>query len=142
MTARLCAFLMPAVLMACAGSPETTPFIPRSDYPVDPWVKGYAQEDDCLGGEKLAAANFKLPDYPSRAWTGGRQGWTIVQLDVDAAGHTQNVKIQRAVPFGRMFETPSREAVEAWTFQPPAGGPLTACRVLIRYRLGTVSLGG
>ncbi len=115
--------------------------MPRSDYPVDPWVKSYAQEHDCLGGEKLAALQFDLPDYPRRAYTGGRQGWTIVQLDVDAAGQTQNVKIQRAVPYGGLFETPSRKAVENWVFRPPAGGPLQNCRVLISYRMGKVYLG-
>ena len=131
-----------AMLSGCASSGEPEPFMPRSDYPIDPWVKGYAQEDDCLGGEKLAAVKFDLPDYPRRAFKGGRQGWTIVQLDVDAAGQTQNVKIQRAVPFGGLFENPSKAAVENWVFKAPAGGPLNNCRVLIRYRMGKVSLGG
>lgn len=130
------------LLSACASSANTGAFIPRSDYPVDPWVKGYASEDDCFGGEKLAALKFDLPDYPRRAFKGGRQGWTIVQLDVSASGETQNVKIQRAVPEGGMFENPSREAVQNWKFEAPADGPLTACRVLIRYRFGKVSLGG
>ena len=130
------------LLSACASPGNNEAFIPRSDYPVDPWVKGYASEDDCFGGEKLAALQFDLPDYPRRAFKGGRQGWTIVQLDVDAAGETQNVKVQRAVPEGGMFENPSREAVENWKFAVPADGPLTACRVLIRYRFGKVSLGG
>ncbi len=129
------------ILSACATS-EPAPFMPRSDYPVDPWVKGYAQETDCLGGEKLAAINIDLPAYPKRAFKGGRQGWTIVQLDVDADGNTQNVTVQRAVPGGGMFATPSEKAVEKWRFQAPKSGPLRACRVLIRYRMGLVTLGG
>jgi TonB family protein len=115
--------------------------MPRSDYPPDPWVKGYAQESDCLGGEKLAAIKLDLPQYPNRAFKGGRQGWTIVRLDVGADGNTQNVAIERAVPHGGMFEKPSLRAVKNWTFAPPKTGPLTACRVLIQYRLGAVTLG-
>ena len=135
-------FIAAALMMSACASAEPPAFMPRSDYPVDPWVKGYADESDCLGGEKLAAVNIALPEYPRRAFKGGRQGWTIVQLDVDAAGNTQNVNIQRAVPYGAMFEIPSRKAVENWQFEAPAGGALKNCRVLIRYRLGTVSLGG
>lgn len=142
MIARIFIAAITLIAAGCASSGEPAPFLPRSDYPVDPWVKGYAQADDCLGGEKLAAINVDLPNYPRRALKGGRQGWTIVQLDVDATGQTQNVKIQRAVPYGGLFETPSRKAVEDWTFAAPKPGPLTACRVLIRYRLGKVSLGG
>ena len=135
-------FCMALLLSACASNGEQQPFMPRSDYPVDAWVKGYAQEDDCLGGEKLAAIKFDLPEYPRRAYKNGRQGWTLGQLDVDAGGQTQNVKIQRAVPYGGLFENPSRAAVENWVFKAPAGGPLENCRVLIRYRMGKVSLGG
>jgi len=83
-------FCMALLLSACASNGEQQPFMPRSDYPVDAWVKGYAQEDDCLGGEKLAAIKFDLPEYPRRAYKNGRQGWTLVQLDVDAGGQTQN----------------------------------------------------
>jgi len=59
-------------------------FTPRSAYPPDPWVKGYSNPDDCLGGEKLAAINFELPKYPKRSFNSGRQGWVIVKLDVTA----------------------------------------------------------
>lgn len=128
-----------SLVIGCASTPDV--FTPRSDYPPDPWVKGYAQPDDCLGGEKLAALSLDLPDYPRRAFNGGRQGWTIVRLDVNAQGQTENVQIDRAVPYGGLFETPSRKAVESWSFAPPQDGKLVACRVLIRYRLGEVTLG-
>ena len=133
--------ILSALIVSSCATANDGVFLPKSDYPPDPWVKGYAQEDDCLGGEKLAAIDFALPQYPKRAFKSGRQGWTIVRLDVDADGVTQNVSIDRAVPYGGLFEKPSREAVKAWLFEPPQDGALTACRVLIRYRLGQVSLG-
>lgn len=133
--------LVSALQMASCATTSDAPFIPTSDYPPDPWVKGYAKTEDCLGGEKLAALSFELPAYPKRAFARGRQGWTLVVLDVDAQGQTHNVSIDRAVPYGGLFETPSRKAVQAWVFAPPKDGPLTACRVLIQYKLGKVSLG-
>jgi TonB family protein len=127
------------LMAACASSGEKA-FIPKSQYPPDPWVKGYSNPDDCLGGEKLAAIDFDLPKYPSRAFRSGRQGWVIVRLDVSAAGETENVTVERALP-DYVFPKNAREAVERWRFQPPAGGALQNCRVLLRYRFGTVSLG-
>ena len=122
---------------ACATSDT---FNPKSQYPPDPWVKGYSNPNDCLGGEKLAALEFDLPDYPRRAFNSGRQGWVIVRLDVDAAGQTQNVDIERAIP-DALFPGNARDAVKQWRFEPPKDGALENCRVLIRYRFGTVSLG-
>jgi len=122
---------------ACATK---TVFVPKSSYPTDPWVKGYTAEDDCLGGEKLAAIEFDLPEYPRGSFNSGRQGWTIVRLDVNAQGQTENVEIDRSLPEG-LFDGASISAVKAWRFAPPAGGPLFNCRVLLRYRGGTVSLG-
>ncbi|WP_189586128.1 energy transducer TonB [Litorimonas cladophorae] len=127
-----------SVFISSCGS--TTTFNPRSAYPPDPWVKGYSNPDDCIGGEKLAAIEFDLPSYPKSAFRNGQQGWAIIRLNVDAAGLTQNVKVERSVPSG-VFETASRKAVEAWRFQPPAK-PLSDCRVLLRYRAGEASLGG
>lgn len=123
-------------LSACASKP----FYPKSDYPPDPWVKGYADPDDCIGGEKLAAIDFALPDYPGKAYRTGRQGWVILRLDVDASGQTQNVRVERALPDG-LFSDNAKSAAKKWLFQPPKP-PLNNCRVLIRYQLGKVSLGG
>lgn len=125
-------------LSACASQKEY--FVPKSSYPVDPWVKGYSNPDDCLGGEKLAAREFFLPDYPKGAYNSGRQGWVILRLDVSASGETENVDIERSVPGGK-FDRAARRAVEDWTFQPPVDGPMQNCRVLIRFKLGAVSLG-
>jgi len=124
------------VLSACTSS---KPFMPKSDYPPDPWVKGYAHPDDCLGGEKLAARRFALPDYSRKAYRKGRQGWVILRLDVNAAGETENVAIERSVP--SQFGKTARRAAENWLFEPPRDGPLGNCRVLIRFRLGQVTLG-
>jgi len=128
-------------LILLAGCKTKQYFDPKSEYPVDPWVKGYSNPDDCLGGEQLAARNFFLPEYPRRAFNSGRQGWVIVKLDVTAAGETENVDVERSVPVGT-FDGAARGAVEDWQFQPPADGPMTSCRVLIRFKLGGVSLGG
>jgi TonB family protein len=125
-----------ASLSACASKP----FKPKSYYPPDPWVKGYADPDDCIGGEKLAAINFDLPKYPRRAFRTGRQGWVILRLDIDADGSTDNVSVERALP-GGMFESATKKAARKWLFHPPKE-PLDKCRVLIRYQLGAVSLGG
>ncbi len=124
------------LLTACSSKP----FYPKSEYPSDPWVKGFANPDDCIGGEKLAAINLQLPKYPRRAFRTGRQGWVILRLDIDASGQTQNVRSERALPDG-MFVNASKKAAKKWLFQPPQA-PLDNCRVLIRYQLGAVSLGG
>ncbi|NNC38228.1 MAG: energy transducer TonB [Acidimicrobiales bacterium] len=126
------------LLSACASN---KPFMPKSDYPPDPWVKGYTDPDDCLGGEQLAARRFELPAYPGRAFRSGRQGWVLLRLDVDAQGETQNVTVERAVP-DRLFGGSARKAAEDWQFEPPKDGSMQNCRVLLRYRLGAVSLGG
>jgi len=135
------------VLLMCVGASllwgcqTSQAFNPRGDYPPDPWVKGYSNPDDCLGGEALAALKFELPEYPRKAFNSGRQGWTIIKLDVDASGETQNVSIERSVP-DRFFPGPSLRAVQDWKFEPPKKEPLENCRVLIRYQFGKVSLGG
>lgn len=126
-----------AAVSACATKDT---FNPKSGYPPDPWVKGYSNPDDCIGGEQLAAVNFELPDYPKRAFNTGRQGWVIIRLDVDARGQTQNIEVERSVPAG-LFDNTSRKAVDDWTFRPPKSGALTNCRILLRYRFGSVSLG-
>lgn len=124
-------------LSACASDAA---FIPRSVYPTDPWVKGYTNDNDCIGGDQLAAVKFDMPSYPRSAYRDGQQGWVIVRLDVDADGLTQNVAVERAVPSDR-FSRSAVKAVKTWEFRPPANGGLKDCRVLLRYRLGAVTLG-
>jgi TonB family protein len=102
-------------------------------------VKGYSDPDDCIGGEQLAAVSIVLPAYPKSAFRNGRQGWTIIRLDVDSRGATKNVRVERSVPSGT-FDNASLKAVEAWQFRPPKT-PLSDCRILLRYRSGDVSLG-
>ena len=123
-----------------AGCSTADSFHPKSQYPPDPWVKGYSNPDDCLGGEKLAALSFDLPAYPRRSFNSGRQGWVIMRLDVNAKGETENVIAERSVPEG-LFESVSIDAVKNWRFEPPVDGALRNCRVLLRYKFGSVSLG-
>ena len=130
-------YLSAIVLQACASSAPT--FNPRSQYPPDPWVKGYANPEDCLGGETLAARNIPLPDYPKNALRRGNQGWVIVKLDVSPNGRVENVEAEKSVP-RNVFEKHTLRQLETWRFDPPKSGGLVNCRVLIRYRLGIVSL--
>lgn len=125
-----------AGLSACGS---TSVFTPRSAYPPDPWVKGYSDPDDCIGGEALAAVKFDMPAYPKSAFRNGRQGWTIMRLDVGPDGATENVRVERSVPSGT-FDNASLKAVRDWQFRPPKA-PLSNCRVLLRYRAGEASLG-
>ena len=77
--------LICAAFLSACGSTDV--FTPKSSYPPDPWVKGYSNPDDCIGGEKLAAIKFELPTYPNRAFRGGQQGWTIVRLNAVSYTH-------------------------------------------------------
>ena len=131
-------WLICALALTACGS--TSVFSPRSAYPADPWVKGYSDPDDCIGGEALAAIKFDMPSYPKRAFRNGLQGWTIVRLDVTANGETDNVRIERSVPSGP-FDKASVSAVMEWQFRPPEA-PLVDCRILLRYQSGQASLGG
>ena len=135
---RTALLLIYAVSLSGCATKKT--FNPKSQYPPDPWVKGYSNPDDCLGGESLAAIDFDLPKYPRRAFNSGRQGWVIIKLNVAATGETENVEVERAVP-DALFPAGARSAVDAWKFEPPRNGALQNCRVLIRYRFGKVSLG-
>lgn len=132
-------FICAALTLASCATKDA--FTPKSYYPPDPWVKGYSNPDDCIGGEKLAARKFELPEYPKRSFNTGRQGWVIMRLDVNAAGITENVDVERSVPDG-LFEAVSRSAVRDWRFEPPKDGALENCRVLLRFRAGEVTLGG
>jgi len=129
-----------AALLALSACKTSETFNPKGQYPPDPWVKGYSDPQDCIGGEKLAAIELDLPEYPRRAFNTGRQGWVIVRLDVNESGETENVDIERAIP-DRLFSGNAREAVKAWRFEPPKEGALRDCRVLLRYRFGAVYLG-
>jgi len=105
------AFVLAAgVLWGCASAPTT--FKPRSQYPPDPWVKGYANPDDCLGGELLAARS---------------------------TGNVENVSTERSVPEG-VFEKHTERVLKDWAFAPPKSEGLQNCRILIRYRVGIVSI--
>jgi len=126
-------------IVMLGGCGSTTVFTPKSAYPPDPWVKGYSDPNDCIGGEQLAAVTFDLPAYPKGEFRSGQQGWTIIRLDVSSDGTTENVRVERSVPRGQ-FDRNSIKAVEAWVFRPPAE-PLKNCRVLLRYRGGETSLG-
>lgn len=135
---RLYACLFAVFLFGCSTNGV---FMPRSEYPPDPYVKGYAEPDDCVGGEALAAIDLTLPDYPGRAYRTGRQGWVLLRLDVGEDGNVSSVEAERALPEG-LFASSAVKAAKRWRFEPPANGGLSDCRVLIRYRLGEVSLGG
>ena len=122
---------------SCASSDPQ--FKARSQYPPDPWVKGRANADDCIGGEELAARHIPLPDYPKKALRRGNQGWVIVKLDVASDGSVENVEADKSIP-ENVFERHTLKTLKTWKFDPPRQDGLQNCRVLIRYRLGVVSL--
>lgn len=130
-----------AFCVLLSGCASTDVFRPQSQYPPDPYVKGYADPDDCIGGEALAAISLEIPDYPRRAFRTGRQGWVLLQLDVAEDGSVARAEAERGLPVG-MFEKSAEDGALKWRFAPPPGGGLTDCRVLVRYRLGEVTLGG
>ncbi|MCW5724261.1 MAG: energy transducer TonB [Maricaulaceae bacterium] len=134
-------------LSACAAQiprpaaldPRTTPFIPRSDFPVPPNVERLIGPEDCRGAT-LRAVEAGLPDYPARAWGMGLQGWTVVRFHVYDTGRTARVRVARSVPSGH-FDRAARRAVEGWRFQPlPPGTHLDNCVVLFEFRLGEVRI--
>ena len=127
-------------LFILIGCSNTKAFKPVSQYPPDPWVKGYANSNDCIGGETLAVSKFVLPIYPRRAFKSGRQGWVLVKLNVDEYGETKDIIIERSLP-GGLFDVPVNKAINQWKFDPPQNGEMKNCRVLIRFRAGEVSLG-
>ncbi len=128
-------------LFILIGCTNIKAFKPVSQYPPDPWVKGYANPIDCIGGENLAVSKFVLPVYPRRAFKSGRQGWVLVKLDVNMYGETKNVVIERSLPDG-LFEASTNKAIKQWIFDPPPSGEMKNCRILIKFRAGEVSLGG
>ena len=125
------------ILMGCTN---TKVFKPVSQYPPDPWVKGYTDLNDCIGGETLAVSKFVLPIYPRRAFRSGRQGWVLVKLNVNEYGETKDIIIERSLPDG-LFDMPANKAIKQWKFDPPENGKMKNCRVLVRFRAGEVSLG-
>lgn len=135
---RLALISVVVLLSACATGKV---FMPQSEYPPDPYVKGYADPDDCIGGEMLAAISLDMPTYPRRAYRTGRQGWVLLQLDVAEDGTVARAEAERGLPVGT-FESSAEAGASNWLFEPPRTGKLTDCRVLIRYRLGEVTLGG
>ena len=126
-------------LAACTSTDGV--FEPKSVYPPDPYVKGYADPEDCLGGEDLMAISLPLPEYPARPYRTGRQGWVILRLDIAADGTIAEAEAERAVPKG-LFEKAAEEGAMRWRFEPPASGGLRDCRLLVSFRLGEVRLGG
>ncbi len=115
-------------------------FVPRMDFGIAPDAATYTQPGDCQGGSQLAAVDVQPPDYPGGAFRDGKQGWVVVRLDVEADGTTNNIKILDADPDGP-FNGASRKAVRGWRFEPPEGGTLKNCVVVLDYRFGVAEIG-
>jgi TonB family protein len=115
-------------------------FLPRSDYGFPPNPRAYSAPGDCQGGAALAAVDVRDPEYPDRAYRQGLQGWVAVRLDVDAAGRPRKVDAIDSQPRG-VFDRAAVKTVRSWRFEPPVGGPLSACVVVLDYRLGIGRIG-
>lgn len=129
-----------AALAACALTPRSDIFTPKSDYGIPPVPAAYAKPGDCQGGSRLAAKKVEDPEYPRLAYRRGQQGWVVVRLDVDAAGRPRNVKVIDALPQG-VFDRAARATVRDWRFQPPGEAGLERCVVVLDYRLGVGRIG-
>lgn len=126
---------LPGVPIADERSRE--PFIPRDMYPTPPNVGRLIGPEDCRGS-RLAAVAADMPDYPARAYSGGRQGWVVVRFHVYSDGSVHRARIARSVPEG-VFDRASRRAVDEWQFQPLEGVQiLENCVVMFEFRAGEV----
>ena len=119
------------------ADPRDRPFIATSDMPVPPNVERAANAGGCVG-DPVAALSAELPEYPTRGWSRGLQGWSIVQFDVAPTGETASVRIARGVP-GGSFDREARRAVDAWRFEQSERG-LTGCVVLFEFTQGIVRI--
>lgn len=141
--ARAAALVLIGLLAACSALPGgggRGVFVPQSDYGLPPQPSRYTEPGDCSGGSRLAALEVNDPEYPSRAFSRGQQGWVVVRLDVDAEGRTRNVRVIDAEPDG-VFERAARATVRGWTFEPPGEPGLSRCVVVLDYRLGQGRIG-
>lgn len=66
------------------------------------------------------------PDYPSHAKAIGREGWVIVELDIDDKGMPMNAEIVDSGP-SALFERTTLRAIEKFRFEPAmyAGEPVS-----------------
>lgn len=132
---------MPLIVgLILTGCATKNGFRLNHDYPAPPSIKRLTEPGACLGGEKLAAVDLSLPEYPLFAKRQGRQGWAVIRLDVLADGQTANVDIRQSAP-GKIFDRVSKNAVRKWRFKPVGGKGLSHCLVFIDYRLGQVRIG-
>jgi|GEM_PF-1008860 len=141
-------------LMSCASLPdmpglpdlpmtsentERGPFRPRDVYPVPPNVSRLIGPEDCRGST-LAAVSARLPEYPRRAYIGGRQGWVVVRFHVYGDGSVHRARVARSVPDG-VFDRAATRAVSDWQFQPLDGVDiLENCVVMFEFRAGEVQV--
>jgi len=130
---------LPASIVPDRFEAERGPFHPRDMFPIPPNVESLIGPDDCQGAN-LAAVEASVPQYPSRAWEMGRQGWAVVRFHVYSDGSVHQARIARAIPDGP-FNRASRQAVSNWRFLPLDGvDVLQNCVVMFEFRAGEVRI--
>jgi TonB family protein len=72
-------------------------------------------------GDDIAtvATSACAPDYPPIARKAHVTGDVILEFVINAAGHAEEMKVLKPLPFGA--EEAAREALAMWHFQPPRG---------------------
>lgn len=74
-----------------------------------------------------------VPRYPFRAVEDGREGWVIVQLDVDAGGKPLNAQVVEAVG-GPYFNRASLKALKKFRFKPATLEGKAVAVTNVRYK--------
>jgi len=78
--------------------------------------KGYVGEDET---EISLDRNYqKQPTYPRKALRMGKEGYVIVEFDVDTDGAVLDPYVLEAVPQGT-FERAAIKAIRSWVYHPP-----------------------
>lgn len=74
-----------------------------------------------------------VPRYPFRALEDNREGWVIVQLDVDAGGKPANAQVVEAVG-GPYFNRSSLQALKKFRFKPATLEGKAVAVTNVRYK--------
>ena len=92
---------------------------------------GYVGEDET---EITVERNYaKLPSFPRKALRLGKEGYVIVEFDVDTDGAVLDPYVVEAAPQG-VFERSAIKAVRKWVYMPPSfnGQSVKANNVQVR----------
>tara|TARA_B000000475_G_C15630104_1_gene297020 strand:- start:113 stop:508 length:396 start_codon:yes stop_codon:yes gene_type:complete len=92
---------------------------------------GYVGEDETEITVERSYA--KLPSFPRKALRLGREGYVVVEFDIDTDGEVLDPYVVEATPQG-VFERSAIKAVRKWVYEPPTyeGQSVKANNVQVR----------